>query len=155
MVSSRREKGPQKGQRGPNGLKLMASDRGKRPGGNDRLARTTITGLAELRLNPAEGPVSAFTRQLLELTHSIADEFMTDQSRQEQIEALRKRREELQSKLEEIQSGLKEGLPNEPEEQAPALSNLDTLEEISRTTRVELERVEQELARLQDSGSSA
>ena len=66
----------------------------------------------------------------------------------DQKQALQARRDELQAKLEDIQSRLKEGLPNEPEEQAPALSNLDTLEEISRTTRVELERVEKELAQL-------
>ena len=80
---------------------------------------------------------------------------MSNPDTSDQIQALKNRRDELQGKLEDIHSRLKEGLPNEPEEQAPALSNLETLEEISRTTRVELERVEKELAQLQDNENSA
>lgn len=69
-------------------------------------------------------------------------------------ETLIQRRNELRERLQAIQQTIREGLPNELEEQAVVLENLETQEEISRVTRVELERVEQQLAELDRSGET-
>jgi hypothetical protein len=69
-----------------------------------------------------------------------------------QQQTLLRRRGELRKRLEEINRDYQRGLDPDLEEQAVQLENAEVLAEIARTTRVELERVERQLAELEQAG---
>jgi hypothetical protein len=69
-----------------------------------------------------------------------------------QKQTLLRRRGELRKRLEEINRDYQRGLDPDLEEQAVQLENAEVLAEIARTTRVELDRVERQLAVLEQAG---
>ena len=68
---------------------------------------------------------------------------INDQRRQ-----LEAKRDELRERLQKIETDYRQGLDRDAEEQALQLENAEVLAEIARTTREELDRVEEQLADL-------
>jgi len=73
---------------------------------------------------------------------------MTNELKQKQKE-LQQKKEELLGRLEAIQNDYKGGLSADSEEQAIQLENAEVLEEISRVTNEELQKVSQALERIE------
>lgn len=73
---------------------------------------------------------------------------MTTDLKQRQKE-LQQKKDELLSRLEAIQNDYKAGLSADSEEQAIQLENAEVLEEISRVTNEELQKVSQALDRIE------
>jgi len=64
----------------------------------------------------------------------------------EQMEALKSKRNELIDRLDQIKKDYKQGLDADSEERAVQLENAEVLEGIAQATRDELDRIERELA---------
>lgn len=66
----------------------------------------------------------------------------------DKIRELETKRGELIARLEAIERDYRQGLDPDAEEQAIQLENAEVLQEIARSTREELDRVEDQLAKL-------
>ncbi len=64
------------------------------------------------------------------------------------IEQLKKKRDELRERLEAIEKDYRAGLDADSKERAVQLENAEVLNEISRSTAEELENIEKEIAKL-------
>jgi len=66
----------------------------------------------------------------------------------DRIEELKKKRDELRERLEAVEKDYRAGLDADSEERAVQLENAEVLEEISRSTAEELDKIERELEEL-------